>query len=277
MNIYAHIIDSDFTPQSIINDFKDIVPIEYNIQVTNNVSLKIFNDNKVKKEFTDKLVRRILIFAKKDPDRKVEVIVYLNKQKKKLNHEIDTIGTDQVNSGVCFFQQQLSRVVIFRREDIMKTLIHELIHAYNLDCKHREESFDFLEKKVLVNEAYVEFNARVSEAVVYADENELDLIELLDQQVNHAVKVARRVIGFFGYTSLESLINSSDFKFKETSNVFAYYVLTAALLVDIPKYSTMVCEDIDFNEALVKLVNTGLFNKIQINNTKCVSLKMSVF
>ena len=64
--------------------------------------LKIFNDNKVKKEFKDKLVRRILIFAEKDPNRKVEVIVYLNKQKKKLNHEIDTIGRDQVNSECVF-------------------------------------------------------------------------------------------------------------------------------------------------------------------------------
>lgn len=277
MNIYVNMIESDFTPQSILDEFKQIEPVQYNIQVTNNVSLIIFNDHKVKNEFKEKLVRRILMFAEKYPNRKVEVIVYLNKQKKKINHDIDTIGRDQVNSGVCFFQEQASRVVIFRREDIMKTLIHELIHAYNLDCKDREKRFDFLEKKVLVNEAYVEFNARVSETVIYAEENDLDREELLDRQIEHAIKVARRVIGFYGYTSLEALVNSSDFKFKETSNVFAYYVLTAALLVDIPKYSKLICEEINFDEAIFNLINSGLFDNIEINNKKSLSLKMSAF
>jgi hypothetical protein len=86
-----------------------------------------------------------------------KVIYFETNEKKKLPTKKITLGPNEVNSGVTFLNsinnhKSDNPIFLFRKEEVIKVLIHELIHSNLIDEKIILSNFDYkLNDKFCVN------------------------------------------------------------------------------------------------------------------------------
>ena len=104
-------------------------------------------------------------------DKEFKLNYFLTNHKKLLDFDYKiphTIDINEINSGSCSFGL-IKEINIWRIEDILKTTLHEFIHALELDhFKDNEKIIRFYQKrykisdeKINTNEAYTEFLANL--------------------------------------------------------------------------------------------------------------------
>lgn len=139
------------------------------------------------------------------------------------------LASEHVNGGVTMDRDM--GVLVFRRQDAQKVLVHELMHLFGMDESIRGLD-STLEKRVVrdrpglwswrgsknpvpiaLSEAYTDAIA----CIIYCDG---DLVRARQ----HAVSTASKVLEHFGWGTLP---------FSETTHAFSYYVVKAAMLVSL--------------------------------------------
>lgn len=137
-----------------------------------------------------------------------------------------------VNSGVTFFTPGLGPTIfIFRREEHLKVLTHELIHAFGADAfMHGSQDVDGLENEIAhairldttklgFGEAYVDALAIMAYALLASFLTGADPAAVIRDQRQHVVATAACL-----------LLSQGSARFAEQTHAFAYYVCKAALL-----------------------------------------------
>ena len=148
-----------------------------------------------------------------------------------------TIRHEHVNSAYtesCRYSESPEvEIVIFRQEEWLKVLFHELMHTYSLDIgtdtgnivNKLSKMFGGLECKFNLTEAYCEFWARVIWTMIScASSLEHQIIGLVEQQ-EWAIQQAYNVL---------LRMNYQEKSCQETTAAFSYYVITAYLLTGFP-------------------------------------------
>ena len=170
-----------------------------------------------------------------------------------------TLGPVNVNTGYSYFCAAKGEIVLYRKEEWKKVFIHETFHAYGLDFSCNANKLVSRMKKLFpvrsdhkVSEAYTETWARICNSAMCAYlctsgkptratymQNVLFNIGI---ERMYAAVQCRKVLGHMGLV-YDSLVCDSDTNavlranlYKEDSNVLAYYVITAALLSDYPRF-----------------------------------------
>ena len=59
--------------------------------------------------------------------KEINIDLYFIKQEKKIGENVSLLGPNEINSGVTSWGN-VTKVAIFREEEINKLIIHELIH-----------------------------------------------------------------------------------------------------------------------------------------------------
>lgn len=135
-----------------------------------------------------------------------------------------TISSEHVNGGMCM--GTFMGVLVFRRQDAEKVLVHELLHLFDVDTPLRSlpselqahvarplsgmwATISSTASTVCLSEAYTDAVA----CVVFCG---------LERARAHAVQVAVRVLCHFGMGRRP---------FLESTHVFSYYIVKAAMLV----------------------------------------------
>lgn len=189
------------------------------------------------------------------------------------NEDWHVIGPDNVNGGVSNLCQPSGELIVFREEEWLKVFIHETMHAFGIgptiavdrNTSNRLKDRYKLDSEMEVGEAYVETWARIMNVAFSVYLSGFDsrttfasiFPKALRTESLFAVVQAKKMLTFMGL-SLE-IITSTNHKdtayalYKENTNVFAYYVMTAALLQDPNKFYEW-CETTNPN--LVKFNNT---------------------
>lgn len=155
-----------------------------------------------------------------------------------------TCGTEcltgaRINSGVTFSDARTGvtqHVLVFRAEECVKVLIHELIHAYGLDYRTQRAE----PSQLLLFETFTETMATVLHAMYEAVANasgypaSLDAARrLLRTERAHAACVADRIARMAGYEDyvICAKANGVDaVTFRQDTHAYEYYVLRAVLL-----------------------------------------------
>ena len=266
-----HDFYSKFTPISILYELErsDLVKTSFNYL---NISVEIYSHSDILDSFINQIKFRLYCFKNHIiiSKRNIRITFFLSLQNKELGtYESPYLGQNEVNSGVTsiYFSENRANIVIFREEDALKVLIHELYHALDLDSKNYIVKFPFLKEPTLVNEAFVEHRARTLNAIVSAIEDKGSIEVYIKKQKKHNLKIASRVLHYYGFKTIDDLLKNTKepFKFNEGSNVFAYYILTCNL-----DYTNVIdLTNKDFKEA----INTMLAKKNQFKNQ--TSLKMT--
>ena len=183
------------------------------------------------------------------------------------------IGPENVNGGVSNLCQPSGELIVFREEEWLKVFIHETMHAFGIGpttaidrnmTARLKDRFE-LDSEMEVGEAYIETWARIMNVAFSVYLSGFDtrsnfasiFPKALRTESLFATVQAKKMLAFMGL-SLQMLTSpahaaASRALYKENTNVFAYYVMTAALLRD-PNAFYNWCEATNSN--LVKFNNT---------------------
>jgi hypothetical protein len=191
--------------------------------------------------------------------KKLNVYIYLTNIKRSLPksniHILEPIHVNGGVSNVCV-RNSLSEIVIYRREEWFKVLIHETFHNYGLDfsdlnISSLQNNFKQLfpiESDMLIFEAYTEFWGELinmcficfltaQDGSINKEEKFVQLIrELINIERSFSLFQCNKILYHMGieYSDLFTKNKVSNIKrnnlYKEKTNVFPYYILKCILM-----------------------------------------------
>jgi hypothetical protein len=264
----TELMDSNFMPGSIKDD------ILYNIIGYMKVSIKIsnidvnvyygffkktdFNQlNKIKNEIMEalKIIKFCSSFTNLKSIKSLNIYLYLTKAQKNIpKNPVLILGSNNCNSAVTFACATNGKIMIYRKEEWKKVLIHELFHSLCLDFS--SVKYESLRKKVKnifdvksdfeISESYSEYWATIINCCFVSynlldDTNDIDNFLLFTDfciQLERMFSLFQmiKVLHFMGlrYENLYKVdAVSSSFRkilYKEDTNVLCYYIIKTILL-----------------------------------------------
>ena len=212
----------------------------------------------------DIMVRKMDKGTNKINFKSVHVHIYMTGHKKILPVKKTTLNADYINTGLTEGYSETGNIIIFRKEEWYKTLIHELFHLFGMD---QYTLFDRQNKNVLLNmfnvdsdmrygEAYVEFWANIVQSALFSYYKHLDNFHLfklhfetsMHLELQFSLYQSNKILNYM-VVSYEELYKDVDVgkahsltrinkkerekekkRFHEKTNVFCYYILKTILL-----------------------------------------------
>ena len=261
------------SPEILVNIEKKILVSRkiYTSYASNNFHLTISGRtvSEVTGDLVDTLVIRLccmLGLAKHISGETFHVSIWLSDDKKRLQYRINPnnrfLGIRNVNSGCTIRDEKtpiIGRVIIWRREECEKVLIHELIHASGLDFYQYPDSInDQVFQKYNISsydtinlfEAYTETWTVIFSSTLYSIMNGSgsweQVNELLRQETRFSFFQLAKIIDYFGYEKYSNCNffcesgfgRNSNRKFNQGSSVLSYYIFKTALLYKLDDFLT---------------------------------------
>lgn len=197
---------------------------------------------------------------------------------KRLNDSNNYISFENVNSGLTHINVE---IILWRREEIFKVLIHELIHFLDIDHKYEQNSINIqlgnIEYPILINETFTELNAQFIHTI-YVNykyyKYDFDMFKKLYlSELIYSWYIFAKIINFFNIDEFN--INNLIKKFNQSSNVFSYYVLKSLLCLEFLNGSNITDYDIDqILKLYLPYFIDKVIRKLKIND---LSLRMCIF
>ena len=216
-----------------------------NMYETENINITIYSKNK-NNDILIKKISSIINMFKLLSNQKEYVIEILLLKDKKIIHEGYNYITN-FNSGVNTF----NKIFLFREEEVIKVLIHELIHNTNSDIWLLGHKLDYLYKNINIkwiknigtnnqypNEAYTEclciiylaiwkyhYFGFTKDIIKYMEK------ELLEQNLFTMNQIAK-ICKLQGYSSYSDLFKK---EFVQENRVLSYFIVKNHMLIN-PKF-----------------------------------------
>ena len=187
------------------------------------------------------------LFLKSCPE--FRIIFYLSDEKKRfvkqtiLNQEV--IKCDNVNSGVTFFYQDLPLIVIYRKEELLKVLIHELLHLYETHPIEQYDIYydDYCKNNWRINrsgslnlyEGYVETLAVIMHSFIYTyciHKNKTTIAKI-KKGINKEINYSNNLLNDIRSLQKNNYLN-------EETNVFSYFYVKTALIQDLDSFFSSI-------------------------------------
>ena len=248
--------------KSIIFTNKTLVNINYNNQ---KIILNIYHNDENLDLFINNILFVIYYLIKYSDYKKNIIIDYLLTDFKKEIKDIDRnqiFTQNEINSGLTDFRT--NKIIIWRKEEIMKVTIHELIHLLNLGLNknftklinHYKNKYKISSKFIIIDEAYTEFLAVLINNYLITKWNK--------KTYNYFKYLLKLEIFFTIFQSKKifylSRINQTDYiDLNKHTQVLSYFIIKLEMFMNLDK--------------IIKLINLNNLNKIEdilINNKKSV-------
>ncbi|NDA90117.1 MAG: hypothetical protein EBY20_04315 [Alphaproteobacteria bacterium] len=214
-------------------------------------------------ELYNEYIEKILVwlhiineYSSKKCSKRLVLYMYFTSLKKALPEKnIDILNQNNVNTAFTYTCPVDSEIVVFRKEEWLKVLMHESFHNFSLDfsdmnteeCTKHILSIFKVKSDVNLFEAYTEFWAEIMNAVfcsfylIKDTRNDLDnFLSNFDFFINfeRTYKFFQMVktLDFMGLTYIDLISNTPEAHslretlYKEKSNVLSYYILTTILM-----------------------------------------------
>ena len=309
ISTYLH--DNDFTSKNIQKHIVDTLKYGYEITYLNN-TITYFTSKK--SNTISKLIKHMMFIIvilkklfKRDYDQK---LIYFETNKKKEfpeknNVKITTLSPDNVNTAVTMVElHKNGNIILYRKEECIKVLIHELIHSNLVDEKliftNKNTEFTKLfctNYKILLNEAFTEtmaciINIFIIHILQNLSKEELD--KMFINEFTYSTYICSKIKTYYKIDKIKDIIKKNGQNkecinyFPQQTNVFSYYFLKNILLKNniylgklLKKY-TYNYKIID-DKAVIKIMNLLITNIDDLDdrlikvNDKNKSLKMSFY
>lgn len=194
---------------------------------------------------TELLVEAIsFITAFSDKPRKITVHLCLLPDKKIIRKNQTKITQLNVNSGSNHFSDTESEICIFRREEAIKVIFHEIIHGLRFsDLGSNEEitnrlchKYNLKSKDILMDESYTEIWAKIMNcyfisSLTVSSTKFQHFCTLLAIEQEFSIYQANKVKQF--------VKNSKDKNLDKDTNVSAYYLVVGEIFTDFGPFLTM--------------------------------------
>ena len=290
----------------LLNDFQNghFIGLNIKLYVENyiNKCYKFEFDHIIIYYFTNeicyKILKHIYIISlwiyNLNPIYKIKFIYFDTPLKKELNKESKYLSSEHVNSGASLSGKYL---MIWRREEITKVLIHELIHYLNIDLKYDTNINKIINNKIgifkypiLINESITEILTQFLHSIYISAYQKGSLIDNVKTIYNYEQIFSwyqfSKIMNFFNITKFDNDIIKKQFN--QTTNVFSYYILKSILTIrftdiilqinteNCNAYKCSIIENYinnNLSNIPIKLLNK-IIKHLKLNDN---SLKMTVF
>jgi hypothetical protein len=313
------IIENNFDPSLYLNDneftsknIKDIIikelKYQYEIIFENNI-IVYYSKNKIVNKCPKIIIDMFtiiktlkILFNRDDISHHQKIIFYETLEKKKFPKK-GTLGPNEINSGLTFVDlHKNGNIILYRKEELLKVLIHELIHSNLIDIeiiltKKSKEFNDFfcVNYKILLNEAYTETFATIINIFYINIINNLskkDLDNMFFNEMKYSTYICSKIMKYYNISSVNDIIkldNKCISIFPQKTNVFSYYILKNILLYNhisfgniLEKYNVYykVNSEECINEIIKLIINniSSLDNRIIKNlNDNNNSLRLCLY
>ena len=251
--------DSNFTSDNIKNNI--ISKLKYCYKIKNdNTEIIYFSSKKIIYNKLPIIIEHMLVIIKLlkivfNRNKYQKIIYFETLQKKKLPKKNNKIlGPNEVNSGLTFIHShENGEIILFRKEEILKVLIHELIHSNSIDRKIifssqlKEFNNHFCSNyKILLNEAFTESLATIINLFyinIYCKFNKKNLDKMFSYEIKYLNYICSKVLFYNKIEKMSDIIkdnNNCKTKFYQYTNVFSYYILKNILLTQHIQFSKIL-------------------------------------
>lgn len=264
----SNLMDSSFMPStikdkilySILGYMKTTIKIE---KMTVNIYYGLFKKSdfnkleSIKKDIllTLKIIKFCTLYKNLKTIESLDIYLYLTEVEKQMpKNPVITIGTNNCNSAVTFACASKGKLLIYRKEEWKKVLIHELFHSLCLDFAG--SNYETLRKNIKnifnvqsdfeISESYTEYWATIINScfISYSLLDNYDDVENFLLFTDFCIQLERifslyQMIKILGYMSLnyKYLYKNDEISrglrkvlYKEDTNVLCYYIIKTILL-----------------------------------------------
>jgi hypothetical protein len=189
------------------------------------------------------------LFHKSENEQKI--IYFETDEKKKFPNQKkkSILGPNEVNSGLTFLDinniDKNGDIILYRREEILKVLTHELIHSnlidstfiFNTDENNQFSNLFCVDYKILLNEAYTESLATLIHLFyihIWYDQK-ISLTTMFKNEIKYSIYICNKIMNFYDILDLNDILKKDGKcinNFPQKSNVFSYYILKNILLTN---------------------------------------------
>jgi len=242
IKFYSKNIISNFISSRIIRSIINNLFIKTEYILNNDRIIIIYSKNNlIDNKFINK-IDSILNFFDYITNKKnyFKIEIYLSNEKKKINFTNNFLDSDNINSGMTLPGYY---IILFRKEEIIKVLFHELIHYLDLDMRNDQNDLLILYEKINLkadminpNEAYTEVLALLFLNIwEYHYENK-KINNFINCKLNIELYWSfiqiTKILKFFKYESFDDLFTKNNMFYQKT-NVLSYFFLKTVFLLNI--------------------------------------------
>tara|TARA_Y100001958_G_C21236233_1_gene562723 strand:+ start:247 stop:1257 length:1011 start_codon:yes stop_codon:yes gene_type:complete len=255
---------------------KTTITINYNNQI---VKLNIYHNNDTIDNFINTILL-VIYFMIEYSNYNTDILIdYLLTDELKIINDFETnkIFTKQeINSGLTDFRK--NKIIIWRKEEIMKVTIHELIHLLRLGIKktssklinHYKKKYKVSSDNIILDEAYTEFLAVLINSFLitkFTNNNFNYFKYLLKLEIYFSIFQSKKIL----YLSRK---NQNDYiHINNYTQVLSYYIIKLELFMNLEEVIKIInLKNLKDLENL--LIN---FKKTVLNNSIIVDLDTQLF
>ena len=280
-NILEHIDTNDFIHETISNYINNNLKYHYNYAIVdnkNNININLnyySDDNKIPHSFFDNLIQRILLLFNcfNIKNKNSDIFIYDVPINKQLDSS-DIFLPVHINSGYSI--PYTGKIVIFRKEELYKVLIHELLHIFHFeinepsnDCGIYCSLYSITSDVILVNEAVVElyaviFNTILFTLKMYKKININKITEILNIELHFNLYQIAKILNHSKFKSFDDFLckncNNNFIKQKKT-NIISYILIKTILLFNL-NFITNITDRDTIDLLVKKYINKPSFINI---------------
>jgi hypothetical protein len=260
-----------------IQYFSESNDLYYYKYFNDNIQLHIYSKEEIKEE----LIKNILLMCNLISEisntkfKKNDICILLSPFKKVIhNNQSKILCSNNVNSGSTLTGSYIN---IWRSEELLKVLCHELIHFFDIDFY----DYDNIEKQNLINRIKKIFNieGKIIPFEAYTDSCSIIIHSIfigykLSYSINETYKLLSLEICYILFQAAKVLYNFNFEKFddykknkviRQGTAVFSYYIIKSSLLFSLNNFINF--SGINFNfDNRIKKFNNLIFNSLDNPN-----------
>lgn len=275
--------------EPIRNHLIDTTQYGYNVYTHRNNTVTVPTYFKINIKVIQRILSRVLamrrIYKYFSRDNVVNILYFPTDFKKTFPTQQDPLSAHHINNGVTMVGQV---TVIFRKEDMPKVLLHELIHYFDLDktfVKYNiRPDFYFMYQKskgdLLINEVMTETLAFIWHIVFTSIDRNCEPADLYKQEVDFGITQSAKLFKYYGFDSVDVFDRSCCQSTKPilitncqrcpvlevlTPAVVEYYFLRSAMLFNLERVITVLRHPSRTMEMLIGAVNSDRF-RLRVNS-----------
>lgn len=253
MNARSNFIKDTFIDEKIANDINKQMTIcnyrKYIINHPSGINFKLsieFWDEKYNERYVNIICNYIcllifiLLYTKSDKSE--TKIILINYDGKKMVPDNNIFTSFNVNSG---YSSDYGGIVIYRREEMFKVLIHELIHNLDFDNKYITSELESVLKEkfciksdLKLNEAFTEAYANLLNSIMYTLLSKQWMHQSFNKLLLNNIKLEHRFSRYQANKVLKQVQynNKCSSTNLERTSTISYYVIKSILLEDINNF-----------------------------------------
>ena len=212
---------------------------------------------------------------------KQKIIYFETFERKEFPKKNNILGPNEINSGLTFLNFHTNGdIILYRKEELLKVLIHELLHSNLIDSKiilskyTTEFSNLFcINYKILLNEAYTESLATIINLFYIHIINKYNinmLNTMYELEMKYSIYICLKIIKYYNIQNITDVIKNNNKCidiFPQNTNVFSYYILKNIILLNHIQFSNIlklytINYKINNDEGIYKIINLIMENII---------------